>query len=339
MFGRLVAFLSVKLANAFASKTVRQKAKARYASQYAISDTVAEEFRKKHDALEQKRDSIETLALGSSHGYHGFLPDENSFNLCGTSQDLYLSYELYRRFADLPKLNTVVLFYSIFSPGFETERTSEKDYCLYYRYFWGIPLRYLPDRYFACKTKLLEKYLRKHPATAIGDYRGENSYRWFVHSSVSLDSRVESHLKNNNRHNGQTGYVRKMAELAQAKGHRLVVVVPPFRRDFTSRLPPFRQLFAELLELSVDHPEMQIMSFVGDGAFVDSDFGDMDHLNRQGAEKLTIKIKYGLRQRGKVLLPGVEWMEFPVHGNHTGSLVALEARDDFPFDVKRVYYI
>lgn len=30
---------------------------------------------------------------------------------------------------------------------------------------------------------------------------------------------------------------------------------------------------------------------------------------------------------------------FNVRGNHTGSLVALEQGIDFPFDIKRVYYI
>lgn len=32
-------------------------------------------------------------------------------------------------------------------------------------------------------------------------------------------------------------------------------------------------------------------------------------------------------------------LTFPVHGDHTGSLVALEKGADFPFDIKRVYYI
>lgn len=32
-------------------------------------------------------------------------------------------------------------------------------------------------------------------------------------------------------------------------------------------------------------------------------------------------------------------LHFPVHGNHEGSLVALEKGADFPFDIKRVYYI
>ena len=32
-------------------------------------------------------------------------------------------------------------------------------------------------------------------------------------------------------------------------------------------------------------------------------------------------------------------LKFSVHGDHSGSLVALEKGADFPFDIKRVYYI
>nr|QGT50686.1 dTDP-6-deoxy-3,4-keto-hexulose isomerase [uncultured Elusimicrobia bacterium] len=32
-------------------------------------------------------------------------------------------------------------------------------------------------------------------------------------------------------------------------------------------------------------------------------------------------------------------LDFPIHGNHQGKLVALEKGVDFPFDIKRVYYI
>lgn len=34
-----------------------------------------------------------------------------------------------------------------------------------------------------------------------------------------------------------------------------------------------------------------------------------------------------------------EIINFPVHGDHTGSLIALEKGEDFPFEIKRVYYI
>ena len=36
---------------------------------------------------------------------------------------------------------------------------------------------------------------------------------------------------------------------------------------------------------------------------------------------------------------GYKLIIFPVHGDKTGSLIALEKGDDFPFDIKRVYYI
>lgn len=39
------------------------------------------------------------------------------------------------------------------------------------------------------------------------------------------------------------------------------------------------------------------------------------------------------------MTPIAEVLEFPIHGDHTGSLVALEKGDDFPFEIKRVYYI
>ncbi len=32
-------------------------------------------------------------------------------------------------------------------------------------------------------------------------------------------------------------------------------------------------------------------------------------------------------------------LDFKVHGNHTGNLVALEKGSQFPFDIKRVFYI
>jgi len=32
-------------------------------------------------------------------------------------------------------------------------------------------------------------------------------------------------------------------------------------------------------------------------------------------------------------------LNFRVHGDHAGSLVALEKGDDFPFEIKRVYYV
>ena len=36
---------------------------------------------------------------------------------------------------------------------------------------------------------------------------------------------------------------------------------------------------------------------------------------------------------------GYERLSFRVHGDHHGRLVALEKGEDFPFEIKRVYYV
>ena len=35
----------------------------------------------------------------------------------------------------------------------------------------------------------------------------------------------------------------------------------------------------------------------------------------------------------------IKWIEFPPLGDNRGSLVALEANETIPFDIKRVYYL
>lgn len=339
MICKLVDFLKIKLANAFASRKVRRTVKILYLCKYGLMPGVVDNFIKKYYALERDKNNIETLALGSSHGYYGFLPDGKSFNLCGTSQDLYLSYELYRRYSDLPKLKTVVLFYSVFSPGFETERSIEMDYCCYYKFFWGVPLRYHANDGFGRKMKMIDRYVANRAMEISSDYHGENEYKFFMPDTIPAQERAAAHLKHNRRQNGQTDYVRKMAKLANEKGHRLVVVVPPARSDYREHLPADQELFGELYALLDECPAVQLMSFLRDCDFEDSDFGDTDHLNRHGAEKLTGMIKDRLNKPDDTCLACAELISFPVHGDYSGSLVALEKGKDFPFEIKRVYYI
>ena len=95
-------------------------------------------------------------------------------------------------------------------------------------------------------------------------------------------------MKNNRRNNNQTEYVKKAAELTRQKKHNLLIVIPPARSDYTKLLPPLEELFPDLLPLKND---IRILSFLNDGDFSDSDFCDTDHLNKNGAVKLTEKIR------------------------------------------------
>lgn len=102
-------------------------------------------FSKKR-ALSRMKDSVETLVVGSSHGNYGFHATGNEFNFCVDSQDLYIGYEICKKYADLKNLKTVILFYSVFSRGYDLEMTDVNNWqAVAYQILLGIPYRY-PER-------------------------------------------------------------------------------------------------------------------------------------------------------------------------------------------------
>ena len=62
-----------------------------------------------------------------------------------------------------------------------------------------------------------------------------------------------------------------------------------YKNHFSSE---FKDMFYNVLEVVKDSGALfEVMDFWEDEAFSDDDFNDMDHLNEQGAVKLTCKIK------------------------------------------------
>ena len=91
--------------------------------------------------------NIKNLCLGSSHGSYGFAPwDSNTFNLSGTSQDLYITYSLYCYCANLPLLKNIFVFYSIFSQGFDMIKGNSAHFVPLYKILYNIPYNMPPPR-------------------------------------------------------------------------------------------------------------------------------------------------------------------------------------------------
>lgn len=93
----------------------------------------------KYWGLNKNISTIKTLVLGSSHGQYSYIPDDSEYNIALPSQDLYYNYKIYEKYADKMKnLEEIVLFYSVFSKGFEVEKTSARFICLYYAFLFNI---------------------------------------------------------------------------------------------------------------------------------------------------------------------------------------------------------
>lgn len=236
------------------------------------------------------QNSIETLVVGSSHGYYGYRAEEkyHEFNACEPSQDLYYSYEIYKKFSDAPRLKNIILFFSVFSPGLILELIGECWRCDFYYFFYDIPYRFFGE-YSAKKIEpLFTPFILKSKKLPLDlKYLGNSDYSYV--SPINAKTRAEGHMKSNKRRNeNQTWFVEMAIKLAREKNQNLYVVIPPARSDYISHLPPFEEMFDELTALEKD---IKILSFLRDSCFLDSDFIDTDHLNEEGAKKLTMLIR------------------------------------------------
>jgi hypothetical protein len=108
--------------------------------------------------------NVNTLVMGSSHGDYSFNPryyTPGAYNFCWASQDLYYSYNVYLKlFQQAPNLNTVVLFFSVFSPGFDLYMTSEYLRCVVYKKIVDIDYKYKRRR-LGSFEKQCEQYASK----------------------------------------------------------------------------------------------------------------------------------------------------------------------------------
>lgn len=247
--------------------------------------------------IETCQDNIQTLVLGSSHGYYGFDAKEPEFNLCAPSQDLYYSFMLYKKYAYFKNLKNVVLFYSVFSPGFELEKTSEKERCAYYKAFFQIPYKSMDDKTFALELKNAKKYINKKLKNFtkkkhldITQNRG-NPVCWPEISYVDLDKRVNSHLKHNQRNSDQNLFLRKLINLTKQNNHKLYIVIAPVSSQMRNLLPDYNLLFSSLIHIVKENPNVKLLNYWSSVKFCDSDLSDFDHLNKTGCNKLSQLIR------------------------------------------------
>ena len=233
-------------------------------------------------------DKIETVVLGSSHGRDAFLPDNNCFNLANSSQDLYRASKVYEYIINnctSSSVKNIILFWSVFHPGLQLEKTQEYIKCIPYKALYGIE--------YAMPLPIDDSSILKHihkQSKIIPDqeYRGESFYN-VTHIDITQEL-VAKHIKNTKRNNNQIQYLENMATLAAQHGHKLYIVLPPYRQDYLDCLPSDQEIYFELFAFLQKNPDVQLLNFQRDPDFKSTDFDSADHCNKTGARKLTNKI-------------------------------------------------
>lgn len=256
----------------------------------------------KANSIENNCGLIENIILGSSHGVYGYIPEQNEFNLCFPSQDLYYSFSLYEKFrGKCPNLKNIILFYSVFSAGFDLAKSSEKWRCLCYKDAFNINSIYENvNKLSVKKIKSISKkkqYQEIKNLTVSDFYRGENidieglaTFKNAINSYPAKE-RAFDHLKFNVKYNNlQNIYLKKLIELIKENNGNLYIVIPLMQAELVKWLPDLNIIMTELFDISKQN-NLKILNFYQNNDFGPKDFFDYDHLNYSGARKLTALIK------------------------------------------------
>ncbi|MDE1995698.1 MAG: hypothetical protein KGI75_24575 [Rhizobiaceae bacterium] len=230
--------------------------------------------------------NITTLVVGSSHGDYGFDPSEveGSFNLCFRSQDLKHSYNLYRKISEeCPSITTLVLFYSIFSPGSMIEKSpSSKEVSVVANEIFDLNLSYedpsLAALYTAVRGKFDEIKISLEGHAGFMPRVGKP----FIGSN-DVEKRVADHMKLNGRKEALP-YLGMILDLAHALGHRMIIVLSPARSDYRQHAGAGSDLFSDIgpIVRAQKGREVRIVDLYSFEGFDDRDFGDFDHLHPLG---------------------------------------------------------
>ena len=240
--------------------------------------------------FEQKKEQIDTIALGSSHCEYGFRASEKQMNLGISYQDLYYSYQIYKKYNN-KNIKNVVIFYSVFSPGYQLIKTNDAYLAIAFKIICNIP-------YQDCKIaenlnleKLEKYYLNKYKKTINNfafnaKYSGnEEKYESFF-NNVTAEQRAIPHYKNNQRHNNQNQYLGYISEVAKQYNQKIYIIIPPATQEYKKLLPSSEELFSELYDTAQNLDNLQVINCY-DISFDKNEFVDWDHLGLKGAERLT----------------------------------------------------
>ena len=238
---------------------------------------------------------LKNLILGSSHGRDGFVPSRFDFNLSASSLDMYRIWNLYKYVVEHngKKLENLILFWSVFHPGLELEKTREFVRCIPYNGLYGIDYASvfpIDDDY---GIRILNR--QRKSTRCSNNFRGKSTYN-LVHFVEPTSVLVEKHLKNTRRNNNQIRYLDNIVTLARKQKHNVYIVLPPYRSDYLKYLPDEKLVYRELFNFLDKNQDVILLNFQHDKDFKDSDFDSPDHCNEIGGIKLTEKIKLAIHK-------------------------------------------
>ena len=252
---------------------------------------------KNYEFIKNTEQNINTLILGSSHLERGYLPRENEYNLASISQDLYYTNQLYKLYNN-DKIKKIIIAFSVFSPGHSIIKTKRVSMAVKFKVLTGINYQ---DINIAKEKNLVElekayKYYCNKKLILDEKYRGgyERSEDYPAGFNDNAEEISAKHLKNNKREISQMHYLEEIFEISKKNNQKVLIIIPPATKKYKDFLPDSDELFASLYHLIEKYEHVNFLNFYDTNDFTDEYFFDSDHLNYEGACKLTKLINHNI---------------------------------------------
>lgn len=260
--------------------------------------------RDKHQWMLQHSNEVKTLVLGNSHNLYGIRPDQlgdGAFSLAQQSQTYRYDCYLLQHYP-MKELKTIILNfdYSLLWEDFESTPKEEfqamryriyMDCDLHPRLSWyGFEVMYMP--LVTEKLRSLFTLGRNH-----WDHLG-----WAT--EYTKEARLQDWDDGKSRAEANTcydtdivrlneGILRDIFDYCQQRHIKVILLNTPVSETFRQYEDPRqRNINTQVLNrLLNDYPTVNYLDWEADPRFTSDDFYDSDHLNHEGAQKLTQAIR------------------------------------------------
>jgi hypothetical protein len=266
--------------------------------------SIPNDYSYKKEYLDTYSNEIETLILGSSHSYRGINPiyfTNNCFNASYVSQSLNYDYEILRKYDNnFSNLKTVVLSISYFSLFTKMEQGLEawrvKNYVIYY----GINIsnsitdftEIMSNRFGANLQRLVSYYLYSE-----GNMHC-SKFGWGIPNKFENTRNLEGTGKTAAQRHTVKDYkylkeniltLNSIIEFCKKHNVKLILYTPPAYITYRQNLnkEQLRITLNLTYEIANSNENCSYLNLLEDTSFISTDFLDADHLNEDGAKKLS----------------------------------------------------
>jgi len=269
---------------------------------------VPNSFKYKHEKIENSLEDIEVLILGSSHTLYGVNPKffkEETFNLSHVSQTLDLDYQLLSNYIEkIPKLKKIIIRLSYTSLFEKLEFTDEdwrlKNYTIYY----NIPIHKNVKYY----SELLSVKLKNNIDIIYDYYINDEDLvnctekGWGLLKKHDFDFDIEKSGKiSAHKHTIEDKFLyeenlqllNRIIQICKEKNIEVLLFTPPAYDSYRDNLDlnQLNIMIATGNEVANNYSNCSYYNLLEDDLFTKKDFFDADHLNKDGAEKLSKLLK------------------------------------------------